>query len=218
VLAATAALVAPCPAASADVVEVRLTQDGPVPVRLVIATGDVVRFVNTDTFPHHVVGDPPGWGFDSGTLLPGRSFEVSPALVGPGRYAYRGVDLDRFGGTVVVPGPEGVEAAAASPAAPVRPRPASASPTPSPSVAPAGSPSPSAVPSPLPSPSPGVVAGGPPPTTGSDAQGGLRSPVPARHRGLPVAVALVLLVTAVTLLLRVLSAEVARAGRGPAAR
>lgn len=164
-----AGAVAPAPAAAATVRDVQLTQDGPVPAQLALQPGDRVRFVNTDTFVHRAVSNSAGWAFDTGTLVPGRSFTVEPALTRPGTYSYRGADLDRFEGSVVV--------TAAAPASSAPSRPSSPAPAPLPvpqgSSSPAASPqaSPTAAPSSSPAPvatgGSGTVAGPPPLAGGS---------------------------------------------------
>ena len=93
--------------AAGEVRDVRLTQDGPEPGRLVVAPGDSVRFVNDDTFVHRAVSAGPGWALDTGSLVPGQSHTVPEPLTSPGTYAYRGADLDEFTGSVVVPDEEG---------------------------------------------------------------------------------------------------------------
>ncbi|MDP9436552.1 MAG: hypothetical protein M3P93_15695 [Actinomycetota bacterium] len=110
-LAAVAVLLGPAGAgaltAAAEIRDVRLTQDGPEPDRLVLEPGDRVRFVNDDTFVHRAIAAGPGWDLDTGTLVPGQSHIVPEPLTSPGTYAYRGADLDEFTGSVVVPDEEG---------------------------------------------------------------------------------------------------------------
>lgn len=163
--------------AHAAVKDIRLTQDGPDPAALVVAAGDTVRFVNADTFVHRVVSDSAGWAFTTGTLLPGETYEVKPALTRPGTYTYRGDGLDDFTGSVTVPGAP----VASSPAASPGPRASAAA---SPSVTP--SPGASGSPTASPSPSGGTSAvPGPPPLLG----GGLLPPTTSPSPGLPPAVA-----------------------------
>ena len=177
------------PAAAADVREVRLTQDGPRPDRLLVEPGDSVRFVNTDTFVHRAVSDGPAWQVDTGVLVPGESHTVPEPLTTAGTYGYRGADLDDFSGTVVVGAALG-QGAATSP---------SASPTVSPSASPTGS----ATGSPT-----GGGPAGPSVTSGSPggASPSLGTPVPARRFGLPTVLALLAAGGVVSLLLRLLLA------------
>lgn len=163
------------PASAAVVRDVQLTQDGPVPASLTVAAGDSVRFVNTDTFVHRVISDSANWAFDSRTLVPGQSFTVVPALSRAGTYAYRGADLDRFTGSVVVPA--AAAAASARPTASARPAGTAA---PSTSPRPAASASPAAA---SPQPSPVSTGGtgsvqGPPPLAGGSF-GGFVDPSPS---------------------------------------
>ena len=88
------------PSAGAAVRDLRITQDGVSPDRLQAGPGDAVRFVNADTFLHRVVDDGGDWDFDSGDILPGRTYTVR--VPPSGTNAYRGEGLDRFTGTVVV--------------------------------------------------------------------------------------------------------------------
>ena len=190
-LALVGGLSAPAPAFAA-VRDVRLTQDGASPVRLQVARGDTVRFVNSDTFVHRVVDDGGVWDFDTGTLLPGRAFTVAGPLGEPGTLVYRGAGLDRFTGTVVVLGNRSAS-----------PRPSPVTPLP-PAAADPGTASPSA-----------TAAARPPPATGQHRAATtatrpvprLSSPVRARRLGLPLALATVLVGGVLSLLLRVLLAE-----------
>lgn len=218
--------------AASGVHEVRLTGQGPVPVHVQAAPGESVRFVNDDSFVHRVVGDTVGWRFDTGTLVPGSTATVPTALPGPGTYGFRLTGLDRVIGTVTVPSSSTSPSPSASAGA-ASPDPSSPGPSSSPRAYPASStgsaPAPSAAPSAVPSavvrpvprsPSgaelPGVTQrstppGSPPllaarPTVVPEARA-LRSPVPARPYGLPVAIAVVLLLGVVWLLVRLLLAE-----------
>jgi hypothetical protein len=144
-------LVALCvqvPGAAAATKTVHLTNDGPRPASLTIASGDRVVFVNDDRVPHEVRSQE-GWQYDSGPLPPGQSSSPTPALTAPGTYRYvdlRGIVVlpQTFGGRIVVPKPS------SSPSPTPRPTrsPPPSSPPPSPTGIPRPSPSASATASP----------------------------------------------------------------------
>jgi plastocyanin len=195
-------------AAAAEVRDVRLTQDGPEPAVLQVRAGDVVRFVNTDSFVHAAVGSA-GWSFDTGPLLPGRSTTVPPAPERPGAYPFRGTGLDTFTGTLVVAAGDGKQGSGAQGIG--------AQAGPSPTARAGGSGSQATPPISGSGPAqPGLGAAAPPGAPGEDAAAALptdpdparlRSPVPARGFGLPLALAVLLVVGVASLLLRVLLAE-----------
>lgn len=182
------------PPAAAEVRDVRITQDGPAPAALRLAPGDVLRFVNTDTFVHRVVSSGPGWEFDTGALLPLTRYAVAAPLRRPGTYAYRGAGLDTFTGVVLVPDASGRVPPAVS---------SGATPSPSPLPVPA-----TTAPVPAGSRVPAVADS----RSSARAVGsrGLVSPPGARRYGLPVALAVVLLAGAGSLLGRLLLAEAGR--------
>jgi plastocyanin len=173
------------------VVDVRLTQDGPRPARLLVGPGDVVRFVNADAFVHRVVGRQPGWVFDTGPVLPGRGRQVVAVPRAAGTYVYRGSGLDRFTGSVVVPADVSGAAGPAVPSGAATPTTTGSAPAAvSPRTASTGSPSTGTASSAVPAAAPG-----------------LSSPVRLRRAGLPVALATVLLLGVGSLLVRLLLAE-----------
>ena len=144
------------PSASAKVLTVHLTNDGPKPAGLTIAAGDQVRFVNDDTVPHEVRNQT-GWQYDSGPLPPGQTSSATPRFTAPGTYRYYDVRSivilpQTFVGSITVPKP------APSP-----------TPTHSPSPAPSrtSSPTPSSTPAVSASPTPVVTSPPPAPVTPS---------------------------------------------------
>lgn len=167
-----AGLLAPSPA-SAEVRDITLTKDGPVPVQLQVEPGDKVRIVNSDTAVHRLASDSGNWSWTSGPILPTDSFTVPDAVTAAGTYSYAGLEGYDVSGTVVVP------AAAAerspTPAASPSPRASSAaSAKPSPSASSSPSPAGTAAPSPVSTGGTGTVDG-PPPLTG----GSFSGPVPS---------------------------------------
>ena len=194
------AVLVPVGPAQAATREVRLTQDGPRPVALVAEPGDTVRFVNADTFVHRVTSRGAGWDFDSGVLLPGAAYRVPRPLAVPGTYAYRGTELDRIVGTVLV------AAAGATPVA-VGVPPSAGSAAPEAPLAPAAVPPPTAA-------GPVGANGQVSAPTGGTVPGPLPGQATDRAYGLPVALALLAAGGVLSLLLRLLLAEPA-AGRVP---
>jgi plastocyanin len=161
-LGALVALLSPA-AHAATTRTVTLTSNGPSPVRLVLAAGDRVRFVNGEQGAQHRVVSQPGWHFDSGTLAPGASSALTPPLPAGGTYRYTDtrtflIVASTFDGELVMP------AARPSPS-PTPSRPPSASPTPSagatPSARPSLTPSATASATPTASPTPSPTASHP---------------------------------------------------------
>ena len=169
--------------ADADEQVVRIGRDGVRPQVLGVTPGDTVRFVNDDpTFAYRAQSTGGPWRFDSGpTVLLQGDFVVPSALTRAGTYTYRVAQDAPFTGSVVVAG-----AAPPSPG-PASPGPASPAPAPPPPVAPTSAPT----------SAPTVAPAVPGPLAGSRSH---------RALGLAVAVAVVLLAGAASLLLRLLLA------------
>ncbi len=193
-LAVAGALAAGPPAVAVERV-VQVGRGGVQPQVLQAAPGDTVRFVNDDpTFAYRAQSTGGPWRFDSGpTALLEGDFVVPAALTAPGTYAYRVAQDAPFSGSVVVVG------GGASPAASAG---ASAGVTAVPTGAPAGT-----APAP-PSPEPGAggspAAATPAPVAAPAVPGPLAGARSARALGLALLVAVVLLVGAASLLLRLL--------------
>ena len=215
--------------AHAATVDIDLTQNGPSPQHRTVASGDRVRFVNTDTFPHSLRSSTPNWSFDV-MVNPG-SATTPIRLTAAGTYGYQGTNFDTFTGDVRVPGagpsPSPTRSRPPSPSAAASSAPPSASPAssapatrgPSPSAAdsppaaasPRATPRRSAAPTAAPTPpaaTPGGGAGTPTPAGLVVSGGPPPEPPTDRALGLPAALAAVALVGAATLLGRALLAEV----------
>lgn len=159
-------------AQDADVVEVRLTAEGPVPADVRLPDGGgVVRLMNTDGVPHEVRTAPgsPAASYPDMPIGPGATAEVT--FEQSDTYAYEDERLDllaaeTFGGRVVVAAPapppaEGEPAPSASdPSSPTPPAPAPqpgapAPPAPGAPAPGAPAPAPEVPPTGLPAPPPG---------------------------------------------------------------
>ena len=79
---------------------VTITAAGFVPARVVISTGDTVRWVNADTRNHQVVAS--SGAFASPVLRPGRRYSFT--FNTSGRFGYRDALEAGAGGTVIVRG------------------------------------------------------------------------------------------------------------------
>ena len=166
---------------SADERVVRIGRDGVQPQVLRVRPGDTVRFVSADpTFAYRAQSTGGPWRFDSGpTALLQGDYVVPGAVTRPGTYTYRVAQDAPYSGSVVV----GDGAPASAPPAPAPP-----------GTAPPASAAPAVAP-----PSPAVVAA-------PSVRGPLAGAPNDRALGLAVAVAVVLLGGAASLLLRLLLA------------
>ena len=226
------------PSADAATRTVTLSAQGPSPVNITIAQGDVVKFVNSDNVPHTVKSTTSNWALNKG-LAAGASAST-PAFTSAGTFKY----TDSFTLIAVprsVPGSIVVPGSAPSPSASPT---ASASPRPSPTAARTSTPSPRASTSSTPAPNPsqtgtasgpGLGVGGlpsvPPATPTTGPQPNVAPPGPSSssagavsyggtsgvvqgsaHRyGLPAALAVVDITGVVSLLVRLLLAHPAAA-------
>jgi plastocyanin len=185
-VALSGGLCVPAPPASAATRSVHLTNDGPSPASLTIASGDRVVFVNDDRVPHEIRSQE-GWQYDSGPLPPGQTSDPTPPLTAPGTYRYldlRGIVVlpQTFGGRIVVP----------KPAPKPTPSPTGSSPAPSPRPSPSATPrtSPSASLPPSPSATPSVtptLTPRPLPSATPASPAPLPSPLPTPRYGDPQA-------------------------------
>lgn len=240
-----AGLLMAAPAEAARTLTISITADGPKPATLTASAGDTIVFKNDDaTFVHQARSASPNWSFDTRPLAPGQSFTVG-VLSKPGDYRYAGANLDDFTGRVVVPAP--AESPPARPSSSPSGEPGESPPPPSAQASPSSSPTggsgdagapslggfggaggpsdapeasasalPPAVAAPLPGVSPSAAATEEPGVV--TALGSLPSPATARRYGLPVALATVGVVGALSLIARVLLAQptAARAAASPA--
>lgn len=207
---------------------VTLTSNGPSPQTVTINRGDTVTFANADSVNHTITHNAGAWSYQA-TIRPGAS-STTPAFRTAGQYGYS----DQFFVLLVrqqVDGFVSVRAPAPSPTpSPTKSRTPSPTPSPTPTKSPTPQPT---TPSPTPSASPSGIAIGPgigglpsltpsggptpnvaPPETSSAAPGvvayGPKSELAqsSAHRfGLPVLLALLGVVGALSLLVRLLLAE-----------
>ena len=70
------------------------------PPTVTVSVGSVVQWTNTGALPHTVTATDPAGAFDSGTLNPGQTFEVT--FANPGTYQYQCLIHPEMTGSVVV--------------------------------------------------------------------------------------------------------------------